>query len=138
MSQIQYKKFDVNAIEYSNIVFLSLAEAGAMGSPGEIVVASKRDGVSEWYAFNYLIDIPGFEVTEFLPLLKNFDCGVFGDVSGVSDGWNYFNLGAGNHLFVAQNAYAFFAAKVESLAIKHPALLYRMWKNIACEILEGL
>ena len=123
-------------IVYSDIVFLSIAESGAMGCPGELLVATKREQSVKWYCFNMMVDSFD-ELCSFYPPLKTFNCGIFGKASGIQDGWNHVDLGCGNHLLVRDDYIDAFELAVKFVKPKHPGEVYACWRGIAQMLLSG-
>lgn len=123
-------------ITYSDIVFLSIAEGGAMGCPGELLVATKDTQRAKWYRFNMLCD-KFDDLCSFYPPLKTFDCGIFGMASGIQEGWNHVDLGCGNHLLVRDDYSNAFDMVVKILKPKSPGEIYASWRGIAQMLLVG-
>lgn len=117
-------------INYEDIVFFSLAEGGAMGCPGEVLVATKKNNKVKWYCFNTMVD--SFEdLCSIYPPLKTFDCGIFGEASGIQDGWNHVDLGMGNHLLVREDYIVAFQNAVDELHVESLGEVYASWRGIA-------
>ena len=117
-------------INYEDVVFFSLAEGGAMGCPGEVLVATKKNNEVRWYCFNTMVD--SFEdLCSIYPPLKTFDCGIFGEASGIQDGWNHVDLGMGNHLLVREDYIADFQNAVDELHAESLGEVYANWRGIA-------
>lgn len=121
---------NVSTIAYENIVFFSLAEGGAMGCPGEVLIATKTNNAVKWYCLNTMT-IPHKDLLAIYPPLETFDCGIFGMASGIQDGWNHVDLGFGNHLLVRDDYYNAFSNAVEELHAKSVGEIYAHWRGIA-------
>lgn len=118
-----------------DIVFLSLAEGGAMGRPGDVVIVTKNADTVKWYRCNYLENISESELTFLLPPLETFQVGLFGSVSGVPSDWAHIDLGMGNHLLVRWDLYPAFMREAETLPQQRPGLIYQNWQEFANRIL---
>lgn len=121
---------NVRAISYEDIVFFSLAEGGAMGCPGEVLIATKKDDFVKWYCLNTMT-IPHKDLLTIYPPLETFDCGIFGMASGIQDGWNHVDLGFGNHLLVRDDYYDAFNSTISELHAKNIGEIYANWRGIA-------
>lgn len=118
---------DLNKATFKNVMFLSFAEGGAMGEPGAILFYLKS---GELYHLNYVFgDVKLNKVQKFFPVLSECKFGVFGLDSSVPEGWNYVNLGMGNHLIVNDAVYPRF---IEELGTDiEPSVAYMNWMRIA-------
>lgn len=107
MSQsINVTKDNLYQIDYSSVVVFAYAEAGAMGEAGKIEF-STADGTL--YNLNYLFgDVP---LDEFC---KAYPSAPLHDVPIPPAGWQYFGLGAGNHLMIHEKAYERIQNEVEN------------------------
>ena len=75
---------------FKDVLFFSLAEGGAMGVPGEIIVVNK---IPAAYDMNFVFgDVNIEDVISLFPVLGECHFGLFGLDSTVPDGWNYVNL----------------------------------------------
>jgi len=131
--QIVFEEINKNireVISYEDIVFFSLAEGGAMGCPGEVLIATKNDDGVKWYCLNTMTE-NNDDLCAVFPPLKTFNCGIFGMASGIQDGWNHVDLGMGNHLLVRDDYYTQFAYEEEQLHAKHRGEVYASWRGIA-------
>ena len=116
-----------------NIVLVMLAESGAMGEPGAVLIVEKmKDSVQVNHANYCYGDFSMDAVAKIFPPLQTFDDGMFGETSGIAPGWNYMNLGAGNHLFVRDDLYTAFAVRTKEMS---PEELYTCFLEIAVELL---
>ena len=124
---------DLESKLFEDVLFFKLAEGGAMGSPGEIVFYRKN---GEKYCLNYVFDnIDMHKVEQLFKPLTECDFGMFGIGSKVPKGWNYVNLGAGNHLIVADEVYEEFEKMVG--IVKHPGEIYKKWMQVADRIVKA-
>ncbi|MDY3274372.1 MAG: macro domain-containing protein [Agathobacter sp.] len=123
---------DLKKSIFNDIMFFSLAEGGAMGEPGGVFFFDKK---GQTYHFNYLFgDADMGKVEKLFPILGDCEFGMFGLDSKVPDGWNYVNLGMGNHLIVNDVVYPKFA---ENLGDEdEPSVVYGKWVEIADSILN--
>lgn len=88
-----------------SIQFFSIAEEGAMGTPGEVVAIAKAEETIV-YLGNYCYgDLKYTDIQRFFSPLKQFKPGLFGEGSIAPKGWIYGNLGMGNHLLVRSKIY---------------------------------
>ena len=123
-------------ISYEDIVFFSLAEGGAMGCPGEVLIATKSaDGV-KWYCLN-TITTNNDDLCTVFPPLRTFNCGIFGMASGIQDGWHHVDLGMGNHLLVRDDFFPQFAYEEEQLHAESRGVVYAHWRGIAQLLLNA-
>lgn len=126
----EIKKNIREVISYKDIVFFSLAEGGAMGCPGEVLIATKNIEGVKWYCLNTMTE-NNDDLCAVFPPLKTFDCGIFGMASGIQEGWNHVDLGMGNHLLVRDDYYTQFAYEEEQLHAEHRGEVYAHWRGIA-------
>lgn len=123
---------DLKKSIFTDIMFFSLAEGGAMGEPGGVFFFDKN---GQTYHFNYVFgDADMGKVERLFPVLGDCEFGIFGLDSKVPEGWNYVNLGMGNHLIVNDAVYPKFA---EILGEEEPSVVYGKWVEIADSILNG-
>lgn len=114
-------------------IAFSMAEGGAMGSPGEVVIIDRNSNI---YCF-WLQGVEHETAKRIIPVL--FKChfagwGMFWQ-SRPAEGWHYFYLGAGNHLIVKDSIYNEFHPKaVEIDYERRPAMLYQRWIDFVLEI----
>lgn len=130
---IELSNRELNKKTFKDIMFFSLAEGGAMGEPGGIVFYNKE---GKTYHFNYVYgDADMGKVENLFPVLSECRFGMFGINSTVPDGWNYVNLGMGNHLIVNDEVYPRFKELLEGE--EEPSVVYGMWRQIADTILSS-
>lgn len=114
---------------FKDVMFFSLAEGGAMGEPGAILFYVKS---GELYHLNYVFgDVDITKVEKLFPTLA--ECR-FGLDSLVPKGWNYVNLGMGNHLIVNDEVFDAFAEQIGTET--EPSVVYTKWMRIADNILH--
>ena len=116
---------------FSDVLIFSFAEGGAMGIPGEMmfITSSKKA-----FRLNYVYtDVDIQKVKECFPVLAKCNFGLFGRGSTVPEGWNYVNLGAGNHLVVSDVIYPEFEERIEDC--DSPGKIYARWISIACKLI---
>ena len=129
---IELSNKDLNVKTFSNVVFFSLAEGGAMGEPGGVLFF---DTSGQSYHFNYVFgDVEIGKVEKLFPVLSNCEFGLFGLDSQVPTGWHYVNLGMGNHLIVSDQVYPEFSRLLGSES--EPSEIYGSWAEIADSILN--
>ena len=114
-------------------IAFSMAEGGAMGSPGEVIIVDKNSDI-----YNFWLQGVEYETAKrIIPTL--FKChfadrGMFWQ-NQPAEGWHYFNLGAGNHLIVKDSIYNEFRPKaIEIDYERRPAMLYQRWIDFVLEI----
>lgn len=129
---IELSNRELNIKTFHNVMFFSLAEGGAMGESGGVFFFDK---FGQPYHFNYVFgDVDMEKVEKLFPALSNCEFGMFGLDSRVPDGWNYVNLGMGNHLIVNDEVYSKFS---EMLGDENePSVIYGKWIDIADSILN--
>ena len=111
-------------------IAFSMAEGGAMGSPGEVIIVDKN---SDIYNF-WLQGVEHETAKKIIPTLFECKFGIFGH-SKPASGWHYFDLGAGNHLLIKDDLYNDFHPKaVEIDYERRPAMLYQRWIDFVLEI----
>lgn len=132
MKKTQLTKKDLTKGLFEKVWFFMLAEDGAMGEPGRVSFITDE---GKGYVFNYLYsDISITDVKECFPTVEGCKFGMFGEGSVVPKGWNYVNLGCGNHLLVADEVYGEFFKEIE--AIKRPSEVYFVWENKAEKVVR--
>ena len=114
-------------------IAFSMAEGGAMGSPGEVIIVDKN---SDIYNF-WLQGVEHETAKKIIPVL--FKChsagwGMF-RLNRPAEGWHYFNLGAGNHLLIRDSLYNDFYPEVQGY-MNRPALLYQRWLKLVLAIMR--
>lgn len=112
---------------FEDVLFFSVAEGGAMGVPGEIIVVNKKPAA---FAMNHVFGnkiVDYRKVMELFPVFSQCRFKIFGYDSEVPEGWNYVNLGMGNHLIVADEVYEEFRRLTEDCKEEHE--YYRAWQD---------
>lgn len=129
---IELCQADLSKDLFSTVVFFSLAEGGAMGEPGAVLFYLDN---GELYHFNYVYGDVEIKTVQkmFVPLSK-CKFGMFGLDSSAPKGWNYVNLGMGNHLIVRDDMIAPFMEQIGEDA--EPSKVYMKWMEVAEEILS--
>ena len=123
---------DLTKATFKDVMFFSLAEGGAMGNPGRVLFYVKS---GELYSFNFVYgDVEINKVEKLFPTLAECRFGLFGMNSSVPQGWNYVDLGMGNHLIVNDEVYNLFKERVGS--DKRPSEIYGCWLEVANGILN--
>ena len=121
---------DENYTQYIPLdpIAFSMAEGGAMGSPGEVVIVDKNCKI---YRF-WLQGVEYETAKRIIPPLFETQFGMCGR-SIPASGWHYFYLGAGNHLLISDSIYTDFYP--EALGFAHcPSMLYQRWIDLVLEI----
>jgi len=107
-----------------------------MGEPGALNIILASKGKAKICHANFCLgdfDIDRF--SEVFTPLKTFDCGVFGEVNGVAEGWHHVYMGMGNHLFIRDIVYPAFAAAIEG---KSESEIYCGYMDRAVEEIEQM
>lgn len=130
----KFKEVDdenIDEIKENNIMFLTLAECGAMGEPNAIEVITKIDNKIRLYhsSTNYFV-VP--KIYETFSMLKNLKCGLFGAVTGVPEGFVHIDTGMGNHLFVNKAISEAFQQRIKDY---RPEEIYTRWLAIGLDII---
>lgn len=128
---IRITNADMTKELFEDVMFFSLARGGAMGEPGAVYFYNKGGNL---YYFNYVRSCINMNlVGELFPALALFRFGMVGIGSNVPEGWNYVNLGMGNHLIVNDAVYEEFIDCIGDEYV--PSQVYRIWMEIAEKIL---
>ena len=112
-------------------VAFSVAEGGAMGCPGRIIIIDDKNDVYDFY----MHELDKEDVMEILPALYECKRAVLG-IDPSTSGWNRVYLGMGNHLMVADSIYERFNESSKSLWQSRGSL-YQQWIGIVQEILHS-
>lgn len=132
MRKIRLGKADLTKELSEKIWFFKIAEDGAMGAPGEVTFITKEGTM---YAFSYVyMDITYEDVKTFFPVITQCKFGVFGEGSVAPEGWQYVNLGCGNHLLMSTEIYDAFHEEIKTY--KKPGEIYAVWQNKACKVIK--
>lgn len=124
---------DIKHLHSKDIRMVMLAEGGAMGEPGAVVIVEKQKSDVRISHANYCYD--DFDMDKFAKVftpLQTLDCGLFGRATGIAPGWHHVDLGAGNHLLVCDAIYKEFAARTKEMS---PPEIYQSCLEIGAEIL---
>lgn len=123
---------ELNKNIFDHVLFFSIAESGAMGEPGGVVVIN---AAGEVFLLNYVwYEYSLADIEKIFPVLTECIFGLFGIDSVVPKGWNYVNLGFGNHLIVSDEVYSSFSAITKNC--KEPVEYYTSWFDAAKKILN--
>ena len=120
----------LNETIFEEVLFFSLAERGAMGRPGEIIVVNSKPAAYSMQT--YFGEVSYQDIARMFPIIKQCGFGLFGFDSEVPDGWNYVNLGMGNHLIVADEVYEEFQKLTKDC--KSEPEYYQAWLDAASKI----
>ena len=113
-----------------NPIAFSMADGGAMGSPGEVIIVDKESNI---YRF-WLQGVEYETAKRIIPTLFECEFGMRGHNRAAS-GWHYFDLGAGNHLLIKDDIYNEFYPEVQGY-MNRPALLYQRWLKLVLAIMR--
>lgn len=113
-----------------NPIAFSMADGGAMGSPGEVIIVDKESNI---YRF-WLQGVEYETAKRIIPTLFECEFGMRGHNRPAS-GWHYFDLGAGNHLLIKDDIYNDFYPEVQGY-MNRPALLYQRWLKLVVAIMR--
>ena len=113
-----------------NPIAFSMADGGAMGSPGEVIIVDKESNI---YRF-WLQGVEYETAKRIIPTLFECEFGMRGHNRPAS-GWHYFDLGAGNHLLIKDDIYNDFYPEVQGY-MDRPALLYQRWLKLVLAIMR--
>lgn len=112
-------------------VAFSVAEGGAMGCPGRVIIIDDKNDVYDFY----MHELEKEDVMKILPALYESKRAVLG-IDPSTSGWNRVYLGMGNHLIVADSIYERFNESAKSLWQSRGSL-YQQWIGIVQEILHS-
>ena len=111
-------------------VAFSVAEGGAMGHPGRVVIIDETNNVYDFY----LHELEKDDVMKILPALYESKREVLGIYPSTSV-WKRVYLGMGNHLMVADSIYERFNEFAKALWQSRGSL-YQKWMGVVQEILS--
>ena len=118
---------------FDNVMFFQIAEGGAMGEAGGVVFINAN---GESFHFNYCEgDITFSDMLLVFNILENCYFGFFGMGAVVPEGWNYADLGMGNHLLIASSVYDEFKELTKD--VKRACELYSCWYEKAINIIQN-
>lgn len=124
---IHISKENYTSYRFLTPLAFSIAEGGAMGSPGQVIVV---DGDKTVYEFS-LFDLEGHMADSVLP---NMDKAFYASSAELlALGLHHVDLGVGNHLFVNSSIYEQFHPIAQKYK-RDLGLLYQKWINL---IIEG-
>ncbi len=126
MNVIEIEKATLSTVPFDKLRYFSIAEGGAMGEPGGVLMVTSDKEV--YHANHCFGDISFEDLVKVFPPLGKCRFGLFGKGSTVPSGWNYVDLGMGNHLIVHDDVYSEFKKKIEGL---RPPQIYQKWVKIA-------
>ena len=111
-------------------VAFSVAEGGAMGCPGRVIIIDDKNNVYDFY----LHELEKEDVMKILPALYESKRAVLG-IDPSTSGWKRVYLGMGNHLMVADSIYERFNEFAKALWQSRGSL-YQKWMGAVQEILH--
>lgn len=123
----ELKNQDLKKKAFTNTQFIFIAESGAMGEPGKILIITS--GGSIFHGNYYMGDIDFDRLYRSVPVIKAWN-----DDNILPDNWAHQYLGAGNHLLIRKDAYADFRKAVGEKAL--PEHIYAKWMEAAWSIIE--
>ena len=112
-------------------VAFSVAEGGAMGCPGRIIIIDEKNNVYDFY----MHELEKEYVMKILPALYESKRAVLG-IDPSTSGWKRVYLGMGNHLMVAESIYERFNEFAKALWQSRGSL-YQKWMGAIQEILHS-
>ena len=136
MDSIEITKNNIEEIKYNNIMFLSFAEAGAMGEPGGIKILLKD---SKLYHTNYCYnkDIKIEDLFSIFPPLATFQCGMC-IVTNLDKNWKWIDMGMGNYLLIRDKIHSkymeYLEKEIENDKFRQ-GKIYAKWLEIAKKML---
>ena len=136
MDSIEITKNNIEEIKYNNIMFLSFAEAGAMGEPGGIKILLKD---SKLYHTNYCYnkDIKIEDLFSIFPPLATFQCGMC-IVTNLDKNWKWIDMGMGNYLLIRNKIHSkymeYLEKEIENDKFRQ-GKIYAKWLEIARKML---
>lgn len=111
--------------------YIMFAEGGAMGEAGAVYIVTAGGSI---FHLNYVYgDIRLKKLYQTIPVLKNFSEGQYEENADIC-GFFFIYLGAGNNLFVREDAYEEFIQMTGT--DKAPEELYAIWMDVAWKIIE--
>lgn len=129
LKRIELKNATFTKDILDGVTFFQFAETGAMGEPGGIVFLT---GDNKLYHANYFFgDLTMETIKKAFPPLAKCEFGL-GIRTVVPKGWEYVNLGMGNHLIVRSDYYAKFALMITGF--NSCGELYMHWLEKALSI----
>ncbi len=132
METIEISKAELKSELFEGVLFVQFNEAGAMDSEAGTVCIAKRDG--KLYRISFCKgDIRLTDIEEAFPAMREWNFGVCGNGSTVSDGWFYFYIGLGCHLVIHESVYEGFCEWRDDFKIKKPV---RWWRSFAEQIVN--
>lgn len=130
---IEVSKSELTSKLFEDVLFLQLAEAGAMDINAGTFSLVKPDG--KLYRINFIKgDICYQDVEDAFPAMKTWNFALCGNGGAASDGWFYFYMGVGCHLVIHESVHEAFCSwrdRREGKA-KYPV---RIWQSFAAEFL---
>ena len=110
-------------------IAFSVAEGGAMGCPGRVIIIDDKNNVYDFY----LHELEKEDVMKILPALYGCKRAVLGIDPSTSE-WRRVYLGMGNHLMVAEPIYERFNEFAKALWQSRGSL-YQKWMGAVQDIL---
>jgi hypothetical protein len=133
METIEISKAELKRELFEDVLFLQLAEAGAMDINAGTFSLVKPDG--KMYRINFIKgDICYQDIEDAFPVMKTWNFALCGNGGAASDGWVYFYMGMGCHLVIHESVHEAFCRwrdRGEGKA-KYPV---RIWQSFAEKIL---
>ena len=122
---------EISGLDPGNISAFSVAEGGAMGSPGQIIYA-----VSGGNRMSFFCNWNSNSLEILFPWMKQVrGWSGFGYMENVAEGWDHLDLGAGNHLFLREDV---MSTLEPDLAPLRPSERYRKWRQILTEHIDSV
>lgn len=136
--EIHFKELSTNTIKklnYDEIMFLALAEPGAMGYSNSIFLLAKHKKDIGAYFIDLSVSNMYEKIKSIFPILDEFYLHIhLKDDLKILHDWVLINMGVGNKLFVRRELFDEFKIRVTTLAVPY---VYKMWSKTAYNILKG-
>ena len=129
---IELDNINVNEFEEKDIMYFTLAESGAMGEPDGIEVITKKDGnIKLYHTSARCFVVP--EINDKFKMIHKLNCGLFGAVTNVPEGFIHVDTGFGNHLFINKTISEKLLDKIQGLQTYE---IYSRWLLFGLDILD--
>lgn len=116
---------DLKKSLFRNAQFVFVAETGAMGVLGEVLIITSEGNI---FSYNYCAGDVN-KLLSAMPALK-----YYGNTGKAPDGWELIYLGAGHVLLIRQDAYPEFKKMLGE--VEHPDDIGPVWRETAWKVIE--
>lgn len=125
----------LDKIKYDDIIAISIAENGAMGDPGAVIVLNKN--LSQCYFHHYNI-IPE-KLKKKLPIFEGLRL-EFGNAIITEKGWDIYYFGVGNYLFIREKYYKKLKQSLDSAKTSgvSSAEICSKWPNLIQDTIKDI